>query len=1244
MRKERGSVAQEKQKDRNGNGKSNGFPIVGVGASAGGLESLEELFTKVPVESGIAFVVVQHLSPDFKSVMDELLARRTNIPIQQAEDNLPITPDRIFLIPPKKEAILTDGRFRLRDKDPKETLTLPIDHFFRSLAQDAGSNSIAVVLSGSGSDGSRGIRDINQADGLIISESIETAKFDGMPQSALETGLVDLVLKPEEIAGAIQQHVTFQNGGSQADPYYDEPMDEGVELIFELLNREYGIDFSHYKGSTVGRRIRRRLQLQQYDSLNEYAWQLRNNNEELNSLYLDLLIGVTRFFRDPDAFEKLEKTIIPELIDDRDPEEEIRIWIAACATGEEAYSIAMLVHEELEKRDLAINVKIFATDVHKSSLEYASSGKYPAAALEEVSEVRLKRYLEPTENGYVISPELRKMIVFAPHNVLKDAPFTKLDLISCRNLLIYFQPRAQKRALSLFHFGLKTEGVLMLGPSESPGELLDEFEVIDGHWKLFHKRRDIRLPTDIRGPLTHPDLTSTRIESLPENQTSKKERLDISLIGAYDWALSTHMPDGVLINDRHELLHVFGNAERFMRIRKGRPTNDALDLFEEDLRTALLGAMQSIRKDKEPVCYSGMLSDYKNAEGTYRVCVEPVENQHALHQQLLITFERTDEDPAHQQNGNGRKTEDISSQRITRDRIKTLEIELQHTKESLQATVEELETSNEELQASNEELIASNEELQSTNEELHSVNEELYTVNAEYQNKINDLTEMTSDLDSLMESTDVATVFLDEDLCIRKFTPQIGPVFKLMPHDMGRCIDSFAHHLERPGLIQDIRQVLQTGEPLEEEVQDAEGRWMYLRVLPYRSKREVKGVVLTLIDINVLKRTQDSLSTAVKNREQFLAMLSHELRNPISAVLSASRLLGSHREAAGASEKAVSVIQRQAAHMARLLDDLLNVSRMTQNKLELRKKKFDLHESIQEAIDSMEPLVTHQDQQLKIDITTEPLPILGDQDRLRQVVVNLIDNAVKYSYRGDSIKLKVKKENDQAVMTLTDTGKGISQEMMDTIFEPFVQSPHTHDDQDGGMGVGLSLVKFILDEHGGIIDVKSAGIDQGCEFSIALPLYDPHNNGQQDRESEQEFEGTDTSMGQTPEGKLLQRMCKQIRSVMVIEDQQDNREMLNALLEMEGFEVRTAEDGERGLRSILSTPPDAAVIDVGLPGLNGYELARRLREELGNNLYLIALTGYGQPEDIEQAQDSGFDQHLVKPLDLDRLLNLLKTD
>lgn len=1243
MNSENASMAEE-DRTSDEEGESDAFPIVGVGASAGGLESLEELFSEVPVNSGIAFVVVQHLSPDFKSVMDELLARRTDIPIQQSEDGLPIAPNRIFLIPPKKEAILTDGRFRLRDKDPRETLTLPIDHFFRSLAQEAGDRSVAVVLSGSGSDGSRGIRDVHDAGGLIICESEETAKFDGMPQSARETGLVDLILKPAEISSAIEQHVTFQSGGPKPAAAHEKPLDEGVELIFDLLNREYGIDFSHYKSSTVGRRIQRRLLMQQIDSINDYAEQLRNNTRELNSLYMDLLIGVTRFFRDPEAFEILEKKIIPELLDSLQPDEEIRIWIAACATGEEAYSIAILFHEQLEKRNRPINVKIFATDAHKASLEFASAGKYAEDAFKEVSDSRLKRYFHRTQKGYSVDPDLRKMIVFAPHNVLKDAPFTKLDLISCRNLLIYFQNRAQKRALSLFHFGLKANGILMLGPSESPGELAEEFEVIDGHWKLYHKRRDIRLPADIRGPLTHTSLTATKVEETRQPAPEKRELMNIGLLGAYDWVLANHMPAAVLIDESRELLHVFGDAEKFMKIRKGRPSNDALDLFEDDLRTALLAAMQSIKKDLVPVCYSGMQIESGAAEGLYRVTIEPVENKHASQQQLLIMFEQMDQEQTSTGRDNGTKVKDFSSERIARERIKTLETELQHTKESLQATVEELETSNEELQAANEELIASNEELQSTNEELHSVNEELYTVNAEYQNKINDLTDMTSDLDSLMESTDVATVFLDQNLCIRKFTPQIGPIFKLMPHDMGRCIDSFAHHIDRPGLIQDLWKVLESGEPLEEEVQDNEGCWMYLRVLPYRSKRDVKGVVLTLIDINTLKRTQDSLSAAVRNREQFLAMLSHELRNPISAVFSASRLLNSHKSGTEASEKAVSVIQRQAAHMARLLDDLLNISRMTQDKLELRKQNFDLHTPLQEAIDSMLPAINQQDQELQLNITESPLAVYGDEDRLRQVIVNLLDNAVKYSFRGDAIRLDVRKEADAVVLKLKDSGKGISDEMMKTIFEPFVQSHRTHDDQDGGMGVGLSLVKFIIDGHDGEIDVESKGINRGSVFTIRLPLLKNQDLSQSGRSAHSQDGKTETPQGNGTSPASRKQSSEQIRSVVVIEDQQDNREMLNALLGMEGFDVTTADNGQAGLQLIRNARPDAAVIDVGLPVLNGNEVARRLRSELGDELYLIALTGYGQPDDIKTAKESGFNEYLVKPLDLDRLLSLLKQE
>jgi two-component system CheB/CheR fusion protein len=691
------------------------FWVVGIGASAGGLESLERFFAKAPALSGMAYVVVQHLSPDFKSVMDELLARQTSIPIRHAEEGLPLEPDTIYLIPPRKEAILSSGRFHLTDKEPKEPLSLPIDHFFRSLAADAGSRAIAVVLSGSGSDGSRGIHDVHQAGGLILCESEETAKFDGMPSSARETGVVDFVLPPEEMPATIWQHVS--SNPVARDEMSDEPIDKSTETIFRLLNDEYGIDFSHYKSSTVGRRIERRLSIRQFDSVEQYADHLRRDPAELNLLYKDLLIGVTRFFRDTEAFEKLEHEIIPQLIEDVGANREIRVWVAGCATGEEPYSIAILLHERLEQLGREAKVKIFASDVHRASLEFASAAVYSEEAIKQVTPQRLARYFTRTKEGFHVDPEVRKLVVFAPHNVLRDAPFTKIDLISCRNLLIYFQPLAQKKALSLFHFGLRTGGILMLGPSESPGALLDEFETIDEHWKIFRKRRDIRLPADMRYPLHR--AAALLLKNAPRSIAAPPVRglPDPALIGAYDWLLGQHMPPALLIDDRNELLHVFGGAEKYLKLRAGRPSNDALDYVEGDLRAAVFGALQRAKKELGPVCYYGVRLADQQGE-TCSVIAQRIVNPRANRQQFLIKFEPVAPVESHTE----QPGPDTDHRRISRDRIDTLEGELRYTKENLQATVEELETSNEELQATNEELVASNEELQSTNEELHSVN------------------------------------------------------------------------------------------------------------------------------------------------------------------------------------------------------------------------------------------------------------------------------------------------------------------------------------------------------------------------------------------------------------------------------------------------------------------------------------------------------------------------------------------
>jgi two-component system CheB/CheR fusion protein len=416
--------------------------VVGIGASAGGLEALERLFKAMPTRSGLAFVVLQHLSPDFKSLMDELLARHTSLPIRRAEDGMIVEPNHVYLLPPKKGMIISGGRLLLTDKDPDQDLSLPIDHFFRSLAQDAGRCAIAIVLSGTGSDGSRGIRDIHEAGGLVLVQDEESAKFDGMPRSAIDTGIVDRILQPEAMPTALLEHTSNR---SETGPPLARTDLEGIDLIFKLLRDEYGIDFSYYKPNTVGRRIERRQTLTHAPDLESYVESLRNDSAELNALYRDLLIGVTRFFRDREAFERLERDVLSGLLSHKQASEEIRVWIAGCATGEEAYSLAILIDERLRLLGRSLNVKIFATDVHRASLEIASAGVYSEEALRDVKPARLERYFQRKADGYHVSPELRQMIVFAVHNIIKDAPFTKLDLITCRNLLIYFQPPIQKK-------------------------------------------------------------------------------------------------------------------------------------------------------------------------------------------------------------------------------------------------------------------------------------------------------------------------------------------------------------------------------------------------------------------------------------------------------------------------------------------------------------------------------------------------------------------------------------------------------------------------------------------------------------------------------------------------------------------------------------------------------------------------------------------------------------------------------
>jgi len=1317
---------------------------VGIGASAGGLEALETFFDHMPANSGAAFVIVQHLSPDFKSVMDELLARHTSIAIHRVTNGLRVEPDAIYLIPPRKQMIISNGRLLLSDKDPDQGLTLPINIFFRSLAQDLGPNAVGIVLSGTGSDGSRGVRDIHEAGGFVLVQDVDSARFDGMPKSACETGIVDLVLRPDQMPAALMSYL--RNPGAAHSPDVlgvDSTMLEGFDAIFQLLRKSYDIDFSFYKRTTVTRRVYRRLLMSQITDLDDYVERLRQDAHELNQLYKDLLIGVTKFFRDPEAFERLEHDILPQLLARLGPSDELRIWVAGCATGEEAYSVAILAHELCEQLARPANVKIFATDVHRASLTAASAGVYNEASLSEVTPQRLKRYFTRAHGGFQVVPELRQLIVFAPHNLVKDAPFTKVDLITCRNLLIYLEPLAQKRVISLFHFALNAGGVMLMGPSESPGELSDEFVALDERWKIFRKRRDKRLPADLRLSLAPGMLPgSTRGLILAATAVPPPSP---TLLRVYDELLKDYAPPCLLVNDRRELVQSFSGAAEFLQLRDGRPSNDVLELVVPDLKMPLSTALQQASKRQTPVVLNGVRVGNGERESQLRVSVKPLADRHSDSRYLVVAFEPLPNSVTAVEAVPAEDRDEMDLAEASREQVEALELELRYSRENLQATVEELETSNEELQATNEELVASNEELQSTNEELHSVNEELYTVNAEYQKKIVELTELTADLDNLLQNTEVGVIFLDREFKIRKFTPKMAALLHLLPVDVGRSIDSFQHAIDHLDLLEQSKQVLQTETPLETEARDDRGATFFVRILPYRTKSKIDGIVITLFDITTLKRTEEDLRLmskvfhdaadpiiienlsgrivdlnaeaeefygwsreellgqsievlvpsqerttarelrqrcrergrlrnietnkldrqgklipvlltlslltdqngrplaiasiakditdrkraesihreAVRKRDQFLAMLSHELRNPLSAVLNSTYLLDRDSAASepGLVNEACHVIQRQALQMARLLDDLLDVSRVTQGKIEIRRQVVDLAQLVEEAVQAVRSLVEARSQELTIEVSPAPLYVEGDPTRLLQIMENLLNNAAKYSPPHGRIRISLLQEDGEAVIRVRDNGRGIASDMLNTIFELFVQSDHTLDRSDGGMGLGLSLVQMLTRMHGGTVVAHSDGPNQGSEFIVRLPVTDLRPVAEQ-RE-------------QRPETACLEH-------VLIVEDNDDSRNMLEALLKLEGYQVTVSPDGQQGLEAILQHRPDVAIVDIGLPGLSGFEVARRVRQELNSSeLFLLALTGYGRADDIEATRRAGFDAHLVKPLKPEELTRLL---
>lgn len=625
--------------------------VVGVGASAGGLEALEKLFSEMPTELGFAFVVIQHLSPDFESLMDELLARHTSMPIHRVIDGMEVSANSVYLIPPRKEMIIADGKLLLTDRDPAPAFTLPIDMFFRSLADDFGPRSIGIVLSGTGTDGTRGVLEIKKSGGLVLVQTPASSKFDGMPRSAVGTGVADKIQEPEMMGSTLQAISSASPSFSSMTLMEEEEADATPHgRILIMLRERYGIDFTLYKPGTIGRRIERRMAIRNIGSSKDYLTRLSQDDEELENLYRDLLIGVTEFFRDPQAFEILYTHVLDDMANKLSNERSLRIWTPGCATGEEAYSLALMLHELATQKNKPLNVKIFATDLHPGALEAAGAGLYRKEALSNVSEERLERYFIPQSDNhtYRVSPELRRMVVFAPQNVTKDPPFTKIDLVSCRNLLIYLQQHVQDKILSLFHFSLNKGGVLFLGPSETAGVLDSEFDTVDRHWRLYRKRRDARLTSVSRFPMSAmTPLTPVNNMRLPgeSNEVPASPQSEtIRLLKTYDALLDMYIPAGFLVDIHGNVIHVFGDVSQFTRPLMGRPTVDLLDILVEELKIAAGAGIQRATKERSLISYGGIRIGTEEEGQIVTVTARRVQTGHVADssrpEHILITVSR----------------------------------------------------------------------------------------------------------------------------------------------------------------------------------------------------------------------------------------------------------------------------------------------------------------------------------------------------------------------------------------------------------------------------------------------------------------------------------------------------------------------------------------------------------------------------------------------------------------------------
>ena len=1365
------------------------FPIVGIGASAGGLEAYTALLKQLPLDTGMGFVLVQHLDPVHESALTQLLSRATVMPVREVTQKLRVMPNCVYVIPPNTSLTITRGVLRLEKRPVTRTPHRPIDSFFESLAQDRRENAIGVVLSGTATDGTMGL-EIIKAEGGITFAQDATAKYDSMPNSAVAAGCVDFVLSPENIAKELTRIARHPLVAASASPENGRtnalrsgaakpargktprtPAGGGVEgfkKIVMMLRSHSGVDFSLYKSSTIQRRITRRMVLNQQDTLNAYAGFLRGNSKELDALYSDVLINVTSFFRNPEAFEVLKTKVFPKLLAQRS-DEPLRAWVLGCSTGQEAYSLAMTFMECCENSAHARRLQVFATDLSNAVLDKARHGLYPKPLAQDLSPERLRRFFIEEEGGYRIIKPLREMVVFARQNLMSDPPFSRMDLVSCRNLLIYLEPSLQQKALPTFHYALKPQGYLFLGASESVAGFTDLFEPTDKKHKIYSRKPAMTLALHLPVKKSHgtpppPPPPELPVRSAPV-QASGNE-LNNAQREADRITVRRYAPASVLINSALHVLQFRGSTGAYLQPPAGKASFDVLKMARDGLMLPLRSAIARATKENKSARKENIRIGQNGKARTVNVEVIPLKN--LRERCFLILFEEAGARgepaalpvrPTSVELRLGKKADAQRRTELETELIETRDF-LQSIQEQYEATNEELQASNEEVQSANEELQSVNEELETSKEELESSNEELTTVNEEMSYRNLELSRLNSDLTNLQTSTKLAVVLLGRDLRIRRFSPQAEKLFNLLATDLGRPIGHVRHTLELPTLELLITEVIASVHEVERDVQDHGGHWYSLRVRPYLTiDNKVDGAVLVLVDIDTLKRNEhaialardyaqaivqtvpepllilnsdlrvhtanqsfyrnfgvtekesngrlvydlgnrqwnipelrtlleeilprenkfddfevthkfegigkrtmllnarrldaaagqperillgirditehrqaeEALEKADQRKDEFLATLAHELRGPLAPLSNALQILMRAHGDGNHLGKTLGTAQRQLNHLVHLVEDLLDASRIARGNLALRPRQIELASVVHQSVEAIQPAINSAGHDLRVTLPQEPVWLNADPVRLAQILGNLLTNACKYSGPHGRISISAERQNNEVVVTVKDNGIGIASDALPTLFEMFSQVDHSLERSQGGLGIGLSLVRRLVQMHGGSVHAHSAGLGHGSEFVLRLPVL----SAKAVRVLEEGHSKNLPLARNAPAPTVSRR-------ILVVDDNRDSADTLALWLNHFGHQTFTAYDGLEAVAAAETHRPDFVLLDLGLPKLNGFEAARKIRlQPWGASMVLVALTGWGQDEDRRKSTEAGFDAHLVKPVDTDLLTKLL---